>query len=265
MPTDLIDIGANLTDHAFSQDVEAVLQRARDAGVAQIIVTGTTVLDSQKAADLADLTPGYCFSTVGVHPHYAKACEAKTLDDLGVLAERTGVVAIGECGLDFNRNLSPPETQIEWFEAQLGLAAELNLPVFLHQRDAHDVFLHILQRWRARLVGGVVHCFTGNPSALMDYLALDLFIGVTGWVCDERRAQDLQAAVKHIPLNRLMLETDAPYLLPRDLRPKPKTRRNEPMHLPHICQAVAHYRDEAVDLVAAQSTASARCLFNLGE
>jgi len=260
----LIDIGANLTDRAFNQDVDEVIQRAQHAGVGRMIITGTSVSDSEKALTLVNRHPKILYSTVGVHPHYAQDCTANTADQLAALAEQTGVVAIGECGLDFNRNLSPADTQITWFEIQLGIAAELKLPVFMHQRDAHEPFMQIMQRWRPRLVSGVVHCFTGNTAAVQAYLGLDLYVGITGWLCDERRGQDLQAAVKHIPLNRLMLETDAPYLLPRDLKLSPKTRRNEPMHLPHICHAVAQYRDETVDLVAKQSTLAAIKCFNLG-
>jgi len=166
--------------------------------------------------------------------------------------------------LDFNRNLSPQNTQIDWFEQQLNLAIELNMPIFLHQRDAHDAFMEVLKHKHAQMAAGVVvHCFTGTVAEVLDYNELDLYIGVTGWVCDERRGQSLQEAVKHIPLNRLMIETDAPYLLPRDLKPKPKSRRNVPSHLPHICESVARFMGKPVQEVAEQSTLSAKRFFNL--
>ena len=131
-------------------------------------------------------------------------------------------VAVGECGLDFFRDYSPRDAQRRAFAAQLELAAEVGKPVFLHQRDAHEEFVAMLAPARASLAGGVAHCFTGGPAELDAYLELDLYIGVTGWVCDERRGAALRAAVPRIPLDRLLVETDAPYLLPRDLEPKPR-------------------------------------------
>jgi TatD DNase family protein len=147
--------------------------------------------------------------------------------------------------------------------SQLELAAAARKPVFLHQRDAHADFAAILQDFRPRLAGGVAHCFTGGRSELEDYLALDLHIGVTGWVNDERRGQQLREAVPHIPAGRLMLETDAPYLLPRDLKPIPKARRNEPCFLPHIAQRVAQLRGETLQDLAAATTRTAMLFFGL--
>jgi TatD DNase family protein len=170
---------------------------------------------------------------------------------------------VGECGLDYFRNFSPPEAQRAAFAAQLEIAAEVHKPVFLHQRDAHGDFTAILRDYRTSLTGGVAHCFTGSRPELEDYLALDLYIGVTGWVNDERRGQDLRAAVPHIPGDKLMLETDAPYLLPRDLVPHPKSRRNEPAYLPHIARTVAQLRGESLEAVAASTTRTATLFFHL--
>jgi TatD DNase family protein len=174
------------------------------------------------------------------------------------------VVAVGECGLDYFRNFSPPTAQRAAFIAQLEVAAAVAKPVFLHQRDAHEDFTAILREFRGRLVGGVAHCFTGDAAQLEDYLALGLCIGVTGWVCDERRGADLRDAVPRIPADRLLLETDAPYLLPRDLEPHPKSRRNEPQFLVHIARAVAHLRDEPLPSLAAATVRNAAMLFGLG-
>jgi TatD DNase family protein len=137
-------------------------------------------------------------------------------------------------------------------------------PVFLHERDAHEELVAMLTPVRASLASGVAHCFTGGPEELAAYLELDLYIGITGWVCDERRGAALRAAVPRIPLDRLLLETDAPYLLPRDLAPKPTGRRNEPQFLAHVLERVAALRELPVELVAQASTANAERLFGLG-
>ena len=173
------------------------------------------------------------------------------------------MVAIGECGLDFNRNYSPRDDQVRCFRAQLALAAELQLPVFLHERDAHDTFLGILREHRSSLTGAVVHCFTGTRVELDAYLSLDLHIGITGWICDERRGRDLVGLMPSIPARRLMIETDAPYLLPRNLPSPPRDRRNEPAFLPAVRDAVAAARGEAPATTAAATTATARAFFGL--
>ncbi|MEP6897192.1 MAG: TatD family hydrolase, partial [Rhodanobacter sp.] len=178
-------------------------------------------------------------------------------------AQDPAVRAIGETGLDFNRNYSPREVQLGVFERQLQIAVDLQLPLFLHQRDAHEDFVALLRRYRDKVPGAVVHCFTDTGAALRDYLALDCHIGITGWICDERRGTHLRELVREIPSNRLMLETDAPYLLPRTVRPPPAHRRNEPMYLRHICEEVARDRGETTEVTAANSTATAEAFFGL--
>jgi TatD DNase family protein len=173
------------------------------------------------------------------------------------------VVAIGECGLDFDRDFSPRDVQRTCFEAQLELAAELKLPVFLHERAAHEDFLRILERWRPSLVGGVVHCFTGAEPQLDAYLALDLHVGITGWITDDRRGAHLRALVPHIPRDRLVIETDAPFLLPWSVSPRPTRRRNEPAFLPHVARAIARATGEPEAALAARTTAAARSLFRM--
>jgi TatD DNase family protein len=202
-------------------------------------------------------------STAGVHPHHAHGFDAAQGAELRDLLNQPQVVAVGECGLDYFRNFSPRDAQRAAFAAQLKLAAAARKPVFLHQRDAHADFTAMLREFRTSLTGGVAHCFTGGRSELEDYLALDLSVGITGWVNDERRGQGLREAVPHIPGDRLMLETDAPYLLPRDLDPKPKSRRNEPGYLPHIARTVASLRGEPLEAVAAATTANAIRFFGL--
>ncbi len=207
--------------------------------------------------------PQQLFATAGVHPHHADTLVPTTLEDLRLLLEQPHVVAVGECGLDYYRNFSSHAAQRRAFESQLRLAAETGLPVFLHQRDAHADFIALLRDFHRLLTGGVAHCFTAGRVELEDYLELGLSIGITGWLCDERRGAHLKELVAHIPVQRLMLETDAPYLLPRDLTPKPHTHRNEPMYLPHIGAAVARARGESIEQCAAHTTAHAREFFRL--
>src|SRR5262245_15206373 len=255
----LVDIGANLGHSSFHDDLDAVVERARQAGVTQIIVTGTSVDESRAAAALADR---YGFhSTVGVHPHHARDNGPATIPALRELAKHPRVVAIGECGLDFNRNYSPHPDQEKWFVAQAELGIELGKPLFLHSRDAFPRFSEIISSLRPKKA--VAHCFTGGKEELHSYLDLGLYIGITGWICDERRGAHLLELVKEIPKDKLLLETDAPYLTPRDLRPQPKARRNEPAHLPHILRTVARALGRPAERVAEETTRNAKSFFGL--
>jgi TatD DNase family protein len=258
----LVDIGANLTHPSFQADVAEVISRARQAGVVQIIVTGTTVAESQKALDFSK-TSGFLSATAGVHPHHARDCGPDTIPQLGALAAHPKVVAIGECGLDFNRNYSPHPDQEKWFIAQLELGLEVGKPLFLHSRDAHPRFAEILRHHKVE--NAVAHCFTGEREELKAYLDLGLYIGITGWICDERRGRHLLELVREIPRERLLLETDAPYLTPRDLKPQPKARRNEPAFLPHILKTVARALGRPAEEIAAETTRNAQTLFRLHE
>jgi TatD DNase family protein len=260
----VIDIGANLTSKTFARDLPSVIDRAAAAGVHALVVTGTSLAGSRAAADLAERdAPAALYATTGVHPHHAVEATGDWLGELRALAGQARVVALGECGLDFNRNYSPQADQIRCFRAQLELAAELRRPVFLHERDAHDTFIGILREHRASLTGAVVHCFTGTRAQLDAYLSLDLHIGITGWICDERRGRDLVALMPAIPAGRLMIETDAPYLLPRNMPSPPRDRRNEPAFLPYVLNAVAAARGEDPATTAATTTATARAFFGL--
>ena len=259
----LIDIGANLTHDSFDHDRDAVLQRARAAGVARMIVTGASREHSSKALALAQQHPGELFATAGVHPHYAveyiEECDA----EMRALHAHPEVVAVGECGLDYFRDFSPRPAQRKAFERQLQLASENGKPLFLHQRDAHADFMAMMKQFDGQLGPAVVHCFTGSREELFDYLDQDWHIGITGWLCDERRGLHLRELVKHIPATRLMIETDAPYLLPRTVKPQPSHRRNEPMYLAHIVEELARDRGEDVATTAAHTTAAATAFFRL--
>jgi TatD DNase family protein len=259
----LIDIGANLAHDSFDDDLDAVLQRAAAAGVTRIVVTGSSDDSNEKAARLAQDHPGVLWSTAGVHPHHASDYTAESDASIRRLAAEGRVVAIGECGLDYFRNFSPRDAQLAAFRAQLEIAAETGLPVFLHQRDAHDDFVEVLEPVLPRLSRAVAHCFTGEHESLREYLALGLYIGVTGWICDERRGTHLREIVSVVPDDRLMIETDAPYLLPRTIRPKPQTRRNEPMHLPEVLRVVAEARGQTAEHVARITTRNAERFFGL--
>ena len=235
----LIDIGANLSNRRFHADLDAVLDRAKEAGVKHIIVTGTSERASQDALALSRTHADYLSCTAGVHPHEAKNWNARVAKTIAMLAAQKEVVAVGECGLDYNRMFSPEAEQLACFEAQLQLAVEIQKPVFLHERDAHDAFFALLKQYRSYLKGAVVHCFTGNTAQIREYLDLDCHIGITGWVCDERRGDHLRKAVRLLPKERLMIETDAPFLLPRNLVVRPDDGRNEPMYLATVLEAVA--------------------------
>lgn len=261
----LFDIGANLTHAAFRADLDAVLARALEAGVSTMSVTGTTLAESRAACALADAHPGLLWATAGVHPHHARECDEKTIPALRELAMRPRVVALGECGLDFNRNYSPHPDQEKWFVAQLELACELAKPLFVHSRDAHPRLAGMLRTYRDRVPRVVAHCFTGARDELRAYLDLDLYIGITGWICDEHRGAHLLELVREIPPARLLVETDAPYLTPRDLRPQPKARRNEPAFLPHIVRAIARALGRPAGEVASETARNARTFFGLPE
>lgn len=259
----LIDIGANLTHESFDRDLDAVLERARAAGVVQMVITGASREHSPMALELAQRHPGFLYATAGVHPHHASEYTDECDAEMRALHTHPEVVAVGECGLDFNRDFSPRPSQRKAFERQLQIASENGKPLFLHQRDAHDDFIAMMKNFDGKLGPAVVHCFTAERRELFDYLDRDWYIGITGWLCDERRGAHLRELVKHIPAERLMIETDAPYLLPRTMRPLPKDRRNEPAFLSHIVEELARDRGEDVAITAANATAATRAFFRL--
>ncbi|HLG52729.1 MAG TPA: TatD family hydrolase [Steroidobacteraceae bacterium] len=260
-PIALIDIGINLTHDSYDRDRAEVIARARAAGIVAMIVTGSTLADSARAIALCAQWPGILRATAGVHPHHATGFHAPDGARLADLYADPMTVAAGECGLDYYRNYSPPAEQRRAFELQLGLAALHDMPLFLHQREAHADFLAMLREHPAVRSRAVLHCFTGDAAELEDCLGVGLSIGITGWICDERRGQALRDAVGRIPDERLMLESDGPYLLPRTLQPKPTHRRNEPMYLPIVLEAVAACRGQPPAEVAAFTTANARRFF----
>ena len=262
-PYTLVDIGANLTHDSFDADRALVVERAIEAGVTRLVITGSSEQGSRDAFELAQEYPDVMVSTAGVHPHHASDYSDSVESVLSDLLHESTVVAVGECGLDYFRNFSPVDAQREAFRAQLDLAARCRKPLFLHQRDAHDDFVAALSPVIDRIPRAVAHCFTGDADMLHDYLELGLYIGITGWICDERRGSHLKDLIASIPPDRLMLETDAPYLMPRSLRPRPKTRRNEPAFLREVLRVVADAAGLPEAVVAETTTENAERFFGL--
>lgn len=256
---DYCDIGVNLTNKRFSDDLDEVIARSLSANVNALLLTGTSEAESKQALTLALAYPHCCWSTAGIHPHDAAQASPNFQQNLSTLAGHHKVVAIGECGLDFNRNFSPKTAQLNVFEGQLEVAKQLAMPVFLHERDAFDEQFALLQRYAG--LTGVAHCFTGTVQQMHHYLDLGLYIGITGWLCDPKRGTALREAVKTLPLERMLVETDAPYLTPKNL--PGKIRRNEPCYLPHIVSEIAQIKQLSPHEVQAATWQNSVALFGL--
>jgi len=257
----LIDIGLNLTHDSFDSDRNAVIERADAVGVKHLLITGSCLSSNQAAINLVRHHPQRMRATAGVHPHHAAEFPTPERDALKQQLMQPEVVATGECGLDYFRNLSPQNEQLRVFRLLLELGVEVQKPLFLHQRDAHDDFVGLLKEFLPQTAGGVAHCFTAGLDQAREYLDMGLYIGITGWLCDERRGQHLREVVRYLPLDRMLIETDAPYLMPRDLSPQPKSRRNEPMYLAHVLSVIAECRAESVAVIGEATTANASRLF----
>ena len=261
----LVDIGINLTNNRFDKDRADVIARAKQAQVHQLIVTGTCQKTSKQALTLCQQYPETLTCTAGVHPHDADNVSADYLAELTTLAQSPYVKAIGECGLDFNRNFSTPENQQRVFSEQIALAAKLSMPLFLHQRDAFEPWLNLLIPYLDKVPALISHCFTGDKAQLIKCLDHGMYIGITGWLCDKKRGQDLRDIVKYIPLERLMVETDGPYLTPQNIRPKPKSSRNEPAYLPFVVEMLAQCTGYSTAEISQHSTQNARKVFTLND
>ena len=238
---ELIDIGVNLTNKHLLRDLDGIMRRALDAGVTRMAVTGTSIESSEEAIALCRRFPARLVSTCGIHPHHASEWNDDSLERLELMSRQDCVRAIGETGLDFNRNYSPPAAQEYAFARQLELAAARGMPLFCHQRDAHERFVAMLREQRKRIPRVVVHCFTDSDAALDDYLEMDCYIGITGWICDERRGLELQQQVRRKPANRV----------------------NEPAFLPHILRAVARHRSQPEQALASQVYENTKVFFNI--
>ena len=261
-----IDIGINLTNKQFTGEYDEVIDRAISAGVEQILLTGTSVRSSKEALALAEEYPETLFATAGIHPHDAKTMNAESIKILAALLKEKKVVAVGECGLDFDRDFSPRPVQESCFHAQLSLAEEVQKTLFLHERAAFDRFIAILKE-HSSLPEGVVHCFTGQLKEAKTYLEMGYYIGFTGAITDMRRFAALEEVVRYVPLDRMLIETDAPFMMPKNVPTRQlsyhQQRRNEPAFLPYVAQTIAYYKGVPLKAVADKTCENAEALFKL--
>jgi TatD DNase family protein len=252
----LIDSHAHLDMEDFDADRDLVINRARLGGVARIVTIGIDLASSRKAIEIAKKYD-FVYATVGCHPHNANEADVRDLEKLRALTSEPKVVAWGEIGLDFFRRHSPPDKQVKAFERQLDIAFEQDLPVIIHDRDAHTDLLSILKN-RKRLYRGVIHCFSGNYDLAMALIEMGFCISFPGTVT-YKNAADTQTAASRIPLERLLVETDCPYLTPVPFRGK----RNEPLYVKHTAEKIAQLRQMELDQLADATSANTIRLFNL--
>jgi len=236
---EIADIACNFTSKRFDNDLDEVIDRAVINNITKFGLICSQLSDLDKLLKIYNRYSKDMFFTIGVHPHHANEFNDEYLKNLKESINNNNPHAIGETGLDFFRNLSTYEEQVYAFEEQIKIAIDTNKPLFLHQRDAHDDFIKILRKYSSDINKAVVHCFTGTQKELEDYLELDCYIGVTGWICDAKRNIELRKTIKNIPLEKLMIETDCPYLIPKNLKEKPKNNRNEPNNLNHIVAEIS--------------------------
>jgi len=281
----LIDTGTNLTNKKFGRDLESVIKRATDAGVQKMIVSGSSIKSSREALRLAHIYPGTLYATAGVHPHDAKSWTEETLDELREVATCAECVAIGECGLDYNRDFSPPDLQQQVFEKQVKLACELKKPLFLHERNAHDDLINILKKHTDSLPMMVIHSFTGTLTQAQTYIKMGVYIGISGYLCKDNSEDGVQALLEagHLPLENILVESDSPFMypnargskLPANVKEALTDRslsflqryctfqRNEPCCLPAIVEMIAAFLHKSPEDVALQTAFNALKVFGL--
>ncbi|VFA43618.1 TatD family hydrolase [Chryseobacterium indologenes] len=257
-----IDIGINLTNKQFCNEHDEIINRALDQGVDHMILTGTSVRGSKESARIAEEYPDILFSTAGIHPHDAKSLTDQSIRELKNLLEQDHVISVGECGLDFDRDFSPRPIQEKCYKAQLELAIEVNKPLFLHERAAFKRLNEITDEYISQLPEAVVHCFTGTLDEAKIYLDKGFYLGFTGAISDERRFKHLEEVIRYVPLDRMMIETDAPFMLPKNM-PRIQNRRNEPSFLPYVAQTIARLKRIEISEVADETTETARQFFRI--
>ena len=262
-----IDIGINLTNRQFQNDTETVIENSLDAEVSQMILTGTSVKNSEEASEMAKEHPGVLYATAGIHPHDAKHFDARSISRLKKLLQQKHVVSVGECGLDFDRDFSPRAVQELCYKAQLELAIAVQKPLFLHERAAFSRFMGITKEYLPQLPKAVVHCFTGSLAEAKTYLDNGFYLGFTGAISDSRRFDHLKEVIRYVPMDRMMIETDAPFMLPKNtpnhLLKKYHERRCEPAFLPFVAQTIAQFKGISPDEAAAETTRNAKAFFGL--
>lgn len=257
----LFDSHCHLDDRSYDKDLDEVIDRMEKAGVAAGMVVGIHKKSSKKAVEMADRHENL-FASVGIHPHDAKSCSEDMLSFFKDLAKNPNVKAWGETGLDFNRMFSPREIQEKWLSRQIEIAQEINLPLIFHERDSNGRFLEMLKAHYDGKIDGVVHCFSGNKEELSQYLDLGLYIGITGILTIQKRGADLRKLVHHIPTDRILIETDAPYLTPAP--EKNKTRRNEPAFVKSVFLKLAEVREIDQEILAEQIWENTCRLYRVG-
>lgn len=262
-----IDIGINLTNRQFEGEMDEIIQNALDADVEQMILTGTSVRNSIESEKIAADYPHTLYSTAGIHPHEAKSMNEQSLPTLKKLLLQKHVVSVGECGLDFDRDFSPRPAQEKCFKAQLELAIEVQKPLFLHERKAFDQFTSICKEYQSKLPNAVVHCFTGSLQEAKYYLDNGFYLGFTGAISDTKRFEHLKEVISYVPLDQMMIETDAPFMLPKNVPRHQLTqyneRRNEPAFLPFVAQTIAQFKKISLQEVAETTTTVARDFFRI--
>ncbi|CAB3398889.1 unnamed protein product [Caenorhabditis bovis] len=281
---DLVDIGANLGHPSYKDDIDEVLSRAKEAGVGKIMVTGTSEIISEQCEQLVQKYPGFLYFTAGVHPHDAKHWNDSTLETLRRLQKSPSCVAVGECGLDYNRDFSPRDVQRDVFRKQVQLAIELQKPLFIHEREASEDMVKILEEAGQKLPPAVIHCFTGTVDEAKKYIEMGFFIGLTGFLWKDKSENGVQAGLRSgdIPIEKLVIETDAPYMYPKITDKKlPKEirdaiteetkrlhkfssfNRNEPASLAAVCELIAGFSGKSPEEVAKITTQNAKRIYGL--
>jgi TatD DNase family protein len=267
MGKNYIDIGINLTHKQFQNDIPQIIQNAIEAGVEQMVLTGTNVRNSEQAAQLAKKYPANLWATAGIHPHDAKHFDHGSIPALRRLLQDPQVVSVGECGLDFDRDFSPRPIQEACFEAQLQLAVEIQKPLFLHERAAFIRFNFVMEPLLSKLPQAVVHCFTGGLPEAKVYLDKGFFLGFTGAISDVRRFEQLREVIRYVPLDRMLIETDGPFMLPKNVPANQLTphheRRNEPAFLPFVAETIAQFKAVPLEEIAQQTTQNAKRFFGI--
>ncbi len=252
------DIGLNLFCRQFP-DPEKIIRDAKECGVA-CILTGTDRKENEKINAFVQTHTAY--GTAGIHPHNADAARQEDFALIGkIVAENKKIVAVGECGLDYDRMFSTKENQIRCLEKHIVLAEKWNKPLFLHERSAAEDFVARFKKHPEICKRSVVHCFTGNRATVERYLSMGFSIGITGWICDERRAGQLREAVRAIPLERILIETDAPYLTPRGV--EGLSRTNVPQNIVYVARELAKYMKVTEEILVRAAKENTERIFGI--
>ena len=262
----LIDIGANLTHPELYNQLDRIVNNLRAENIEKVIITSSNVSDTHTALKIIDLYPNLFYTTVGFHPHNAKDFSSVALEEINDLLSKDNGIdridAIGECGLDFYREYSTKEQQKYCFIEQLKLASTLSKPIFLHERLAHKDFVDILKSYIDSIQNSVVHCFTGTKEELKVYLDMGCYIGITGWISDLNRGKHLHNLIKYIPEDRLMIETDSPYLIPQNI-PFEHNGINEPSFLKFVAQSISECLNKDINVIKELTNKNTKRFFSI--